>query len=224
MFLTNLRPSARQHLGIDIHDVRADNPSVIYVLGTAFGARGPDAGRGAYDVGAYWARSGMQHLLTPVGAAWPTGARPAFGDVVGGLTIAGAIGAALYRRERTGETAVIHASLLASGMWQVQPDIVNGGLGDEAPPHGPPDRYAVWNPLMLPYATSDGRYVALSMVAPDPHWSDLCGLLGHPEMAEDERFTDLEAAPGQRPCLHRVAGKRLRERGPSRSGGRCWPD
>jgi len=92
VFLTNLRPSARRHLRIEVEDVRADNPDVVYVLGTAFGAKGPDGGSGAYDVGAYWARSGMQHLLTPPGAPWPTGARPAFGDVVGGLTIAGASG------------------------------------------------------------------------------------------------------------------------------------
>lgn len=193
VFLTNLRPPGRRHLGLDVEEIRSDNPSIVYVLGTAFGARGPDAGSGAYDIGAYWARSGMQHLLTPPDVAWPTGARPAFGDVVGGLTIAGAIGAALYRREKTGETAVIHASLLASGMWQVQPDIVNAGLDDETPPQGPPDRYAIWNPLMLPYATADGRYVALSMLTPDRHWRELCGLLGHPEMADDERFVDMAA-------------------------------
>ena len=193
VFLTSFRPGARRRLRIDVEDIRKDNPSTIYVLGTAFGTRGPDADRGGYDVGAYWARSGMQHLLTPAGAAWPETARPSFGDVVGGLTIAGAISAALYRRAVTEEPAVIHASLLALGMWQVQPEIVNAGLDDQDLPRRAPDRYAVWNPLMLPYRTADDRFVALSMLAPDRSWPELCEALGHRDMATDPRYIDMEA-------------------------------
>ena len=105
---------------------------MIYVRGTAFGPRGPDAGRGGYDAGAYWARTGMQHVFTAPGAEWPASPRPAFGDVVGGLTIAGAIGIALYRRATTGEPSLVDASLLASGMWQVQVDIMNAALDEGA--------------------------------------------------------------------------------------------
>ncbi|HET6952718.1 MAG TPA: CoA transferase [Acidimicrobiales bacterium] len=206
VFVTSLRPGARGRLRIDIDDVRSDNPSVIYVRGTAFGARGPDAGRGGYDTGAYWARSGMQHLLTPRGAGWPPPPRPAFGDVVGGLTIAGAVGTALYRRATTGEPSVIDASLLASGMWQVQPDIVNAALDEgAATPAGPPDRYEAWNPLMLSYRTADGRFVALMMLSPDRHWPDLCRALGHPEMAADPRFVDMDARRrNARACVERL--------------------
>jgi crotonobetainyl-CoA:carnitine CoA-transferase CaiB-like acyl-CoA transferase len=192
VFVTNLRPGARRHLRIDLDDIRGDNASVIYVRGTAFGSRGPDAGRGGYDSGAYWARSGMQHLLTPAGAGWPPPPRAAFGDVVGGLAIAGAISAALYRRATSGEPSLIDASLLASGMWQVQPDIVNAALG-AAPNPGPPDRFAVWNPLMLTYRTADGRFVAMMTLAPDQHWPQLCAAIGHPEMATDARFVDIDA-------------------------------
>jgi crotonobetainyl-CoA:carnitine CoA-transferase CaiB-like acyl-CoA transferase len=193
VFLTNLRPSARQHLRIDLDEIRQDNPSIIYVLGTAFGVHGPDADRGGYDVGAYWARSGMQHLLSPLGATWPETARPAFGDVVGGLTIAGAISAALYRRAVRGEPSVIHASLLASGMWQVQPDIVNAIIEEDAGVRRPVNRYAAWNPLMLAYRTADDRFVLLSMLAPDRSWSDLCQALGDSEMAVDPRYVDMDA-------------------------------
>jgi crotonobetainyl-CoA:carnitine CoA-transferase CaiB-like acyl-CoA transferase len=193
VFVTNLRAAPRSRLRIDVDDVRADNPSVIYVRGTAFGTRGPDAGRGGYDTGAYWARSGMQHLLTPPGAAWPPAPRAAFGDVVGGLAVAGAIGAALFRRATTGSPSVVDASLLASGMWQVQADVVNAALGDDALPVGTADRYAAWNPLMLPYRTADGRFVLLMMLSPDRRWPALCAALGHPELAGDPRFVDLDA-------------------------------
>jgi len=112
--------------------------------------------------------------------------------VVAGLTIAGAISAALYQRATTGEPSVIDASLLASGMWQVQPDIVNAALGD-GPTYPGPDRYEVWNPLMQAYRTADGRFVALMMLSPDRHWTDLCTALGHPDMASDPRFVDMDA-------------------------------
>src|SRR5688572_30872479 len=55
VFVTNLRPEALRRLAIEVEDVRAENRAVIYVRATAFGARGPDADRGGYDAGAYWA-------------------------------------------------------------------------------------------------------------------------------------------------------------------------
>ncbi len=193
IFLTNFRAEARSRLKIDVDEIRSDNPAVIYVRGTAFGARGPDAGRGGYDVGAYWARSGMQHLLTPEHAGWPGPPRAAFGDVVGGLTIAGAVSAALYRRSTTGEPSVIDVSLLASGIWQVQPDVVNAKLNDGQPESAPLDRLEVWNPLMLAYRTADGRFVALMMLSPDRYWPQLCERIGRPELAADPRFADMDA-------------------------------
>ena len=45
MFLTNFLPDARERLRIDVDDVRAVNPDIIYVRGSALGARGPEATR-----------------------------------------------------------------------------------------------------------------------------------------------------------------------------------
>lgn len=192
VFTTNLRPAARRRLGIDVDGVRADNPSIVYASGTAFGGRGPDAGRGGYDAGAYWARSGMQHLFTAPAAPWPAPTRPAFGDVAAALGLAAAVTTALYRRAVTDEATVVDSSLLAAGMWQVQNDVVSARLGDGTHARGP-DRYATWNPLMLPYRTADGRFVALMVLAPDGHWASLCSLIGRPELAGDPRFADLDA-------------------------------
>ena len=46
VFLTNFRPDARRRLKIECEDVRAHNPQIIYVRGSGYGARGPDAQRG----------------------------------------------------------------------------------------------------------------------------------------------------------------------------------
>ncbi len=204
VFVTNLRPDARRRLRIDVEDVREDNPAVIYVRATAFGVRGPDAERGGYDAGAYWARSGMQHALTPPGADWPRPAPPAFGDLAGALAVVAGVGAALHHRTAGGDPAVVDASLLAAGMWQLQPGIVSAAAGtaggaegagpaDPSPAPGAADRYGTWNPLMLTYRTKDGRFVALTMLASDRHWPDFCRAIGHPEMVGEPRFADQDA-------------------------------
>jgi crotonobetainyl-CoA:carnitine CoA-transferase CaiB-like acyl-CoA transferase len=192
VFVTNLRQETLARLRLGVDDVRADNASLIYVRGTAFGSRGPDANRGGYDAGAYFARTGMQHVFTAPGAEWPANPRPAFGDVVGGLTIAGAISTALYRRATTGEASVVDVSLLAAGIWQVQIDIVNACLDEGGPARAHPGRYEAWNPLMMPYRTSDGRFINLQMLSPDRYWPALCRALGVPEMAVDPQFATME--------------------------------
>ncbi len=56
VFLTNFLPDARTRLRIDVDDLRAVNPDIVYVRGSAFGVRGDEATRGGYDATAYWAR------------------------------------------------------------------------------------------------------------------------------------------------------------------------
>jgi crotonobetainyl-CoA:carnitine CoA-transferase CaiB-like acyl-CoA transferase len=193
VFVTNLRPEARRRLRIEPDDVRADNPAIIYVRGSAFGTTGPEAERGGYDSGAYWARSGMEQIFTRPDDEWPASPRPAFGDVVGGLAIAGGISTALYQRSVTGRSTVIDISLFALGMWQIQMDVMSASIDDDAAPRTRPSRYQMPNPLMLPYRTADGRTINLQMLSPDRFWPDLCRILGQPDKVSDPRFADIEA-------------------------------
>jgi crotonobetainyl-CoA:carnitine CoA-transferase CaiB-like acyl-CoA transferase len=202
VFVTNLRADARRRLRIDVDHVRADNPQAIYVRGSAFGPDGPEAGRGGYDSGAYWSRTGMQQIFTAPDAEWPANPRPAFGDVVGGLTIAGAISTALYQRSVTGDPSVVDVSLLAAGMWQVQMDILSASIAEDQAPRAHPGRYQFPNPLMMAYRTSDGRIVNLQLLSPDRFWPELCAVIGEPDMATDERFADMDARrENNRACI-----------------------
>src|SRR5688572_12300188 len=103
VFLTNFLPDARARLRIEVDDIRKVNPNIIYVRGHGQGARGPEASLGGYDASSFWSRGGICDALTPAGAEQPTMQRAAFGDGIGGMTIAGGIAAALFQRERTGE-------------------------------------------------------------------------------------------------------------------------
>src|SRR5687767_62764 len=49
VFLTNKMPSVRKKLRIELDDIRAHNPNIIYVQGHGQGQHGPDADKGSYD-------------------------------------------------------------------------------------------------------------------------------------------------------------------------------
>jgi len=192
VFLTNFRPQALRKLHLTCEDIRKHNPQIVYASGTGYGPRGPDAERGGYDSAAYWSRVGFAELFTPPGAEFPTMQRPAFGDVVGGLTVAGAIAAALYRRLATGEPSEVDISLMGVGMWQLQPDIVHAKLNNGTHAHAY-DRKATWNPLTGTYRTRDGRFIGLVMLDADKYWADFCQVVGRADMIADPRFVDMAA-------------------------------
>ncbi|MCX7863575.1 MAG: CoA transferase [Novosphingobium sp.] len=192
VFLTNMRPDARARLSIDVEDLRTHNPDIIYVRGSGYGPRGPDRQTAGYDATAYWSRAGIGGIFTPPGAERPVMQRPAFGDVMGGLAIAGAIAAALYQRHSTGKAPVVDVALMNVGMWQLQPDITNAKL-DPLSHTRTYDRFASWNPIVGTYHTSDGRFIHLNMMEGDRYWGDFCTVIGHPELIEDPRFVDMAA-------------------------------
>jgi len=96
VFVTNLLPASRARAGIDVDDVRAWNPKVIYARGNGYGPRGEQAGRGGFDLAVYWARGGIGDSLITGDGEWPAPQRPAFGDVFGGFALAAGIVAALF--------------------------------------------------------------------------------------------------------------------------------
>ena len=124
VFLTNKLPAVRKKLHIELEDIKAHNPNIIYVAGTGAGERGPEADRGGYDFLSYWCRAGSAMGTTPTDVdylAMQPG--PGYGDSIGGMTIAGGILGALFHRERTGEALPLDVSLLGVGMWAMSPAI-----------------------------------------------------------------------------------------------------
>jgi crotonobetainyl-CoA:carnitine CoA-transferase CaiB-like acyl-CoA transferase len=188
VFLTSFLPSVRQRLQIDVEHIKAVNPSIVYARGSGTGPRGEDRDKPGYDGSIYWGRGGVSNALTPADS-WPIGGRAAFGDLAGGMAIAGGIAAALLQRATTGEAPVVDVSLLGLAMWQLSPDIVASGLygGDPMPKF---DRSASPNPLVGMYKTSDGRYITLMMLQGDRFWTEACTIIGRPDLIDDPRFAD----------------------------------
>jgi crotonobetainyl-CoA:carnitine CoA-transferase CaiB-like acyl-CoA transferase len=192
VFLTNKLGPVRRKLKIDVDQIRACNPRIIYVRGTGQGPRGPDADKGSYDTLAFWGRAGLaigakrpEYDLLPM----PPG--PGFGDCVGALAIAGGIMGALFHRERTGESSVVDTSLLGSGMWTMSQAMALS-MALNTPWTTEDDDHLGTNPLTRNYETSDGGVIAFCCLEAGKYWSELCEIIGRPELAYDDRFSSYE--------------------------------
>ncbi|HEY9547225.1 MAG TPA: CoA transferase, partial [Solimonas sp.] len=103
VFMTSLLPAARRRMKIDVDDLRARFPKLIYAIGSGVGLRGPEAEKGGYDAISFWARGGIASSATPADRDYPIqppGA--AFGDCTSAAMLAGGIAAAIAQRALSG--------------------------------------------------------------------------------------------------------------------------
>lgn len=190
VFLTSFLPGHRRKFGIDVDDIRAVNPAIIYARGSALGPRGAESEKGGYDMTAFWCRAGTAATITPPGTPGMIGPPgPAYGDTISGTNLAGGIAAALFKRERTGVPSIVDVSLLGSGLWSMGHTIaLTSHLGQlmQAPPpgvHGSPI-----NPLVGLYETADGHIISLVMMQPTKFWADVCRHMELDQYIDDPRF------------------------------------
>lgn len=185
VFLTNVRPDALARLDLDYEKVAALNPGLVYGLITGYGESGPEANRPAYDVAAFWARSGVADLLTRPGDS-PPFQRGGMGDHMTGMTLAAAINAALVARARTGAGQLVTTSLYRQGAYTVSFDLNTFLLTGNPIAIG--QRETMFNPCMNNYLAADGRRLWIVGLEADRHWPSLCRAVGHPEWLSDNRF------------------------------------
>src|SRR6201993_2851561 len=194
VFLTNFLPDARKKLKIDVEDVRLVNPKIIYARGSAYGPLGDDGDKGGYDMTGFWCRAAGAASTTPSdldGVVAQPG--PAYGDSIGGMTIAGGIAAALFERERTGVARTVDISLLGVGVWAMGVAVNAAPVSAQAGVPTPAGaNVAPHNPLTGFYRTSDNRFLGLSMLQAFRYFADFCERVGVPELAADERFASHE--------------------------------
>jgi crotonobetainyl-CoA:carnitine CoA-transferase CaiB-like acyl-CoA transferase len=185
VFLTNLRPEAVAELGFGVEVVRARHPHLVYASVTGYGRDGPDAGRAGYDVGAFWARSGLASMSVPAGE--PQGHfRGGVGDHVTALSALAGILGALLERERTGTGRLVEVSLLRTGTycfgWDLSMQLRWGAMGETTP------RTLTGNPMINPYQAADGAWFWILGVESDRMWPKILAALGREEWADDDRW------------------------------------
>lgn len=185
VFITNIRADALARIGLDPDTLLARNPRLVYGHISGYGLEGPDANRAAYDIAAFWARSGIANLLTPPGGALPF-QRGGMGDHSTGVQFAGAVSAALFARERTGKGQLVATSLLRQGVYTIGFDL-NMVLGWGLHP-SVGNRETMGNVAINNYTAGDDRRFWIVGLEGDRHWPPLARCVGHPEWIDDERF------------------------------------
>jgi crotonobetainyl-CoA:carnitine CoA-transferase CaiB-like acyl-CoA transferase len=206
VFLTSFLPSTRQRLRIDVDDIRAINPNIVYARGSGQGARGPQLDAPGFDHTSFWARSGLAHAASMVAGEFVPQPGPALGDLLSGFSLAAGIVGALFKRDRTGISSVVDVSLLGTGVFAFSPSIVASELYDVDTIPRLPHR-DLTNPMVGAYYTRDGRQVYLSGLRTDQGWDEFCTLVDRPDLASDPRFADGPARlKNRRACIEVLDG------------------
>lgn len=185
VFVTNLRRGALARAGLDHETLTAMFPKLVYASVTGMGLDGPEADRAAYDVGMFWARSGVAAALTPPGAQVPY-QRGGMGDHMTGLAAAAGVSAALFERSRTGKGGLVATSLMRIGSYMLSWDLnlaLRFGF-----PTVPVDRAAPPNPMITTYPCGDGRWVHLLGLEGDRHWPIVMRAIGRADLIDDPRY------------------------------------
>jgi len=187
VFITNLLPDARKRFGLDYETLAAINPRLVYGRASGHGAEGPEREAGGFDHTDFWARCGIGHTVASTVGEFVPQPGPAMGDVSAGATLAGAISAALFKRERTGKGSLIDVSLLATGIWMNGPAVLAAALYDV--PTIPRFNHADQpNPLVTAYTSKDGRDIYFAGIQTEKNWAEICDILECPELVSDPRF------------------------------------
>ena len=179
----NSRPGTMARLGLGWDEVHARHPRLVMLSISAFGQRGPDAGRGGYDLTV----QALSGLLAMTGHPDGPPAKIPVAALDFGAGLYGALGvlAALRARDRTGEGQWVTTSILGCAMAWLSMHLVTQALGGDAPvPLG------TRSPFFAPYEayrTGDGHLVVVGTGGADM-WGRLCGALGLGRLVDDPRF------------------------------------
>jgi crotonobetainyl-CoA:carnitine CoA-transferase CaiB-like acyl-CoA transferase len=190
VFLTNLRPDALDGLGLEPAATVARHPRLVYCSVSGYGLRGEDRNRPAYDIGAFWARSGLSVQLANSEGV-PLNARGGIGDHISGLAALAGLLAAVLEQRQTGRGRVVEVSLLRTGTYVLGWDLsLQETVGKVAKAEA---RDANQTPLMNSYRTKDGRWFFFTGLEADRHIDAVLRALGRPELRADPRFADARA-------------------------------
>lgn len=188
--LTNLTAERQQRFGLTADEIHAVAPTAIHTSLTGYGTEGPDADRLAYDMTAFFARGGIQSLVTEPGGP-PAAFRPGQGDHTSSLSILSAVLAALRLRDQTGEGQTVEVALMHVAAWTISSDL-SATLVTGADPdlH---ERRRWPSPMTCRFRCADDRWLALCMPGPKDFFPAFAECVGHPEWLDDERYDGPEA-------------------------------
>ena len=203
VLIENFKVGDLKRHGLDQESLRALNPKLIYCSVTGFGQTGPYAPRPGYD-SIFQAMGGLMSVTgypdEEGGAPVKTG--PSIGDFIGGQFAAIGVLAALYERDANrehsgGRGQSIDVALLDSVISSLSHYTAQYLATGEVPVRRGTQGNGGLPSQMFPCA--DGAVVVVC--GNDQQYRRFCQALGHPELADDERFASNPVRVGNRTLL-----------------------
>ena len=198
----NFRPGVLDGWGITLETLSEVNPRVILAAISGYGVTGPYAPypangattepmSGFSSIHGYEGDEGMNS-----GGLYP--------DPVSGYTMAGAVLAALHRRERVDGPQRIDLSMIESTASVCGDAIVELDATGRVPrPLGNRDRRHAPHNI---YAAAGGEFVAIAAES-DADWRAIAGLIGRAELGADPRFADAVSRKANEDALDAIVSE-----------------
>jgi formyl-CoA transferase len=193
----NFRPGVMDEWGVGYAAARAVRPDIVYASISGFGQYGPAHDQCGYDPLAQ-AASGFMSLNGEVDGG-PVRAPTFLSDDLAGLHAALAVLAALRHRDRTGEGQHIDVALFDSLLFQSDGYLTLGALGVDQPRWGNEYPFAV--PANVFEAKDGSLYLGVLL---DTHWKVLAGVVGRPELADDDGHATIPGRLARRAAINAV--------------------
>jgi crotonobetainyl-CoA:carnitine CoA-transferase CaiB-like acyl-CoA transferase len=198
----NFRPGVMDQFGLHYDALKATNPRLIYASISGYGADGPLAGQGAFDLtiqayGGYMSITGEENgpPVKPGTSAF---------DLISGMNLCTAVLAAVLHRVQTGQGQRIETSLLEGQVAFLANAALEYLYG-----FGVPGRLGSGHPQLVPYKvfrTADGYLVIGAGV--QNIWESLARALGRADLIEHPKFKDLATRVANRAfCNETVEGE-----------------
>ena len=182
--ICSIRPAAMARLGLGHEDCARANPKLIYVALVGFGQDGPYGPRPAYD-DIIQGLSGMADMQGGREGP-PRFVNASICDKIGSQFAVHATIAALFSRERTGEGQLVEVPMLES---LVGFNLVEHQAGQSFEPAlGPAGYERSMVEYRRPYETADGFVCVLPYNT--KQWRAFFTAMGRPEMLDDPRVTE----------------------------------
>lgn len=180
--IESFRPGTMQRLGVGYEVLSELNPQLVYGAISGFGATGPRATQGGYDIIAQGASGIMSVTGSPDQP--PARAGVPITDIGAGLQCTVAILGALLMRSITNKGQMVDTSLfeagISFGVWETTELWIRGLVAE---PLGSAHR------MSAPYQAIEVADGHITIGANhDGLWRAVTDVLGHPEWAEEPRF------------------------------------
>lgn len=202
----NFRPGVMDQLGLGYDALSTLNPKLIYASISGFGADGPMASQGAFDL-TVQAYAGYLSITGDRDGAPAKPGTSAF-DLIAGMNVCSGILAAILHRTQTGRGQRVETSLMEGQVAFLANAALEYLYG-----FGVPGRLGSEHPQLVPYKvfeTSDGWMVIGAGV--QNIFEMLAKALGLADLILDPRFKSLEARLGNREHVNLTIERETRKR------------